>query len=379
MTSKKIRVIVVDDSAFMRNMLVRMIARDERFEIIASASNGQEGVDLVAQHKPDVVTMDVEMPVMNGLEALTRIMEATPTPVIMISTLTDAGAKVTMEALEKGAVDFMPKSLQDADKNVFKSAEPLYEKIIAASQAQVKALAATSVRAIAADKTRPQTAIQYAADQPGTMAPTTTPAAPPVNITSPVSALHSAKLLVIGSSTGGPRALTEVIKTIPKTLRVPGVVAQHMPPGFTKALAERLNECGGPKVKELQAGETLVPGTIYIAPGGLHTRLSTSGTNFVVNTAEDKGESFYRPSVDVLAQTAQTVAGKDVLAVMLTGMGADGADGFLKLRKAGAHVIGQNAETCVVYGMPKAVVDNGAVNEVLPLADIGKRIGTLLA
>ncbi len=355
---KKVRVLVVDDSTFMRGALVRMISKDPRFEVIDTAVNGKEGWEKAQALRPDVMTMDVEMPVMNGLEALAEIMKTVKTPVIMISTLTEAGAETTIKALELGAVDFVPKAFGDQDRNIFRGAEELYEKLLAAAGA-------------AADMAppKPLSPQLLAAGLPRIVAnpaPLPPKAVPGLRV--------NARLVLIGSSTGGPKALQTVIEQLPASLPVPVVIAQHMPPQFTTALAKRLDETCKIRVKEVVDNEPLVAGTVYISPGGLHTRVSPTQCK----VSPDKGESLYKPSVDVLAESVGAAFGRNVLAVMLTGMGNDGMKEFVKLKQLGAHVIAQDKDTCVVYGMPKAVVEAGAATEVLPLEEIGRRISSLL-
>lgn len=351
--SEQICVLVVDDSSFMRGALVRMIERDPRFKVIDTATNGKEGVEKAIALKPDVMTLDVEMPVMTGLEALKEIMASVRTPVIMLSTLTEAGADTTIKALELGAVDFLPKALNDKDNNIFRGADGLYEKLLAAASVS-NGRAARAVPAFAAAP------------------PVTSALAMPV---APAVGRVDAKLLLIGSSTGGPKALQSVISKLPARLPVPAVVAQHMPAQFTLALARRLDETCAVNVVEAKAGETLLPGKVYIAPGGLHLRVSVGG---VVKVDEDKGESPYKPSVDVLAESVRNTFGKQVLAVMLTGMGNDGTREFVKLKGMGAYVIAQDEKSSVVYGMPRAVLEAGGVSEVLDIEQIGARISSLL-
>jgi two-component system chemotaxis response regulator CheB len=330
-----IRVLVVDDSSFMRNALKRSIEQDARFKVIDTATNGREGVDKAIALKPDVVTLDVEMPVMNGLEALKEIVAKTNIPVLMVSAVTEAGAKTTIDALTLGAVDFIPKS---------KGAEHIHEKLLAAMNAGLARKIMAGRRA----------------------APPPLPVRRPVRLTARVPA----KLVVIGSSTGGPQALQEVIRSLPANFPVPIVIAQHMPPQFTLALAKRLNDLSAVRVTEAEDGMPLVPGTVYIGPGGKHLRV----TNTTIKVDPEKGESLYKPSVDVLAESAFTAFGKQFLGVMLTGMGNDGAKEFTRLHKAGGYTLVQDQASCVVYGMPRAVADAGAADEVLPLEQIGPRI-----
>lgn len=349
--TQQVRVLVVDDSSFMRGALVRMIERDPRFKVIDVASNGKEGVEKAQALKPDVMTLDVEMPVMTGLEALKIIMQTVKTPVLMVSTLTESGAKTTMEALELGAVDFLPKALADKDRNIFRGADNLHDKLLAAAG--------------------------FANGRAETPSVSMATAAPTVKMVVPAPSTVNrvqARVVVIGSSTGGPKALQTVIQSLPANLPVPVVIAQHMPPQFTLALARRLDETCPPKVVEAQSGDMLQPGCIYIAPGGSHLRVTSQG----VRVDADRGESPYRPSVDVLAESIRGIFGKSVLGVMLTGMGSDGTKEFVKLKQNGAHIIAQDRDSSVVYGMPRAVLEAGGVDEVLSIEKIGPRIRSLL-
>ncbi|MFZ2587064.1 MAG: chemotaxis response regulator protein-glutamate methylesterase [Alphaproteobacteria bacterium] len=359
--SEPIRVLVVDDSTFMRSALVRMIEQNPIFKVVDTACNGKEGVEKAQLLKPDVMTMDVEMPVMTGLEALREVMKTVKTPVIMVSTLTEAGAKTTMEALEIGAVDFIPKALGDKSGNIFRGAEVLHEKLLAVAKID------NVRRASLQSKVNPKQAAVAA------MAGPVVKAHVPER-KGPLPARVNARIMVIGSSTGGPRALGQVIGSFPKNLPIPVVVAQHMPAHFTMALAKRLDETCSVKVVEAAHGMKLEAGTVYIGPGGLHMRMNGAS----IEIHEERGESPYKPSVDVLAESARKIFGKQVLAMMLTGMGNDGTREFVKLRESGAYVLSQDAATSVVYGMPKAVAEAGGVDEVLSLTDIGPRAARLV-
>ncbi len=362
MTDQKIRVLVVDDSAFMRSMLARMIEKDPRFEVIGKAVNGQEGVEMAEKLRPDVMTMDIEMPVMNGIQALEKIMSTVKIPVIMISTLTEKGAAITLEALEKGAFDFLPKALKDEDRNVFKSGGDLYEKLIAAAQSF-----------------RPNT---FSSQKSTTFSSQTqssfleSPVTPSLPNPLDRKVATGKKILVIGSSTGGPKALHDLFSGLTKVLPVPVVIIQHMPANFTKALANRLSDVTLMNVHELTDNEVLKPGRIYVAPGGFHTRIGISPLDKKVTfrIAEDKGESVYKPSIDVFAESVSQIFAEKTLGVMLTGMGEDGAKNFTKLHHMGAYIIGQDQETSTVYGMPRAVAESGGVSEVLPIGRIAARL-----
>lgn len=344
-----ISVLVVDDSAFMRKVLVRRIESDPRFRIIDTAADGREAVEKTIRLKPDVVTLDVEMPVLDGIEALRQIVAKTSTPVIMVSAVTESGAKTTLDALAIGAVDFIPKS---------KGAELIHEKLLAA--------ASTKKRAPAMALVSPASARPPAFAPPPSAAQHRAPFA---------TARFAPKVVIIGSSTGGPQALQKIIAQLPERMPVPIFVAQHMPQAFTAALARRLNDLCPPKVVEAKDGEEPVAGTVYIAPGGVHMRIAKNG----LKISPDNGESIFRPSVDVLARSALETYGKAVLAVMLTGLGNDGTREFVQLRKAGALTIAQDQESSAVFGMPKSLIEAGGAEEVLPLEQIGPRIRELLA
>lgn len=338
-TTNPIRVLVVDDSAVMRGVLTRKIESDSRFKVIDTASNGRDAVAKTLALKPDVVTLDVDMPIMNGIDALKAIMCDSSSQVIMVSAQTEAGAATTIQALELGAVDFIPKS---------RGMELIHEKLYAA------ALARPERKAVR--KPRPALVNPQAPTRP-------TP-----------GARVNARIVVVGSSTGGPQALQAVIGQLPANLPVPVVVAQHMPQHFTKALAQRLSETCPPEVVEAKDGDPLVRGKIYIAPGGMQMRVTANE----IKISPDQGESLYKPSVDILAESARAAFGRHVLGVMLTGMGGDGALEFTKLRKAGAYNISQDQSSCVVYGMPRTLVEHGGADEVLPLESIGGRIRSAL-
>ncbi len=345
------KVLIVDDSAFMRGMLKRLIDKSDELEVIGTAVDGRDGIEKAMQLKPDVITMDVEMPVMTGLDALKGIMKVCPTPVVMISTLTEEGARVTLEALEAGAVDFLPKALKDSDRNVFRSAKMLHEKLLAAASARVDPLSRKPLLGVENKFVSTEKVVNK----------------------------FKADLVVIGSSTGGPKALHEVVKGLPSNLCVPIVIAQHMPAEFTNALANRLNETCGISVKQLKDGEILKSGIVYISPGGKHTRVQSDAGAITFRVSSDMGESAYKPSVDILGESVHETMGKRVLAVMLTGMGNDGAKAFCSMKESGAHIIAQDEATCVVYGMPRSVVELGGATEVLPITSIASRIAGLLS
>ena len=357
--NRTIRVLVVEDSVFMRRALARRIEEDKRFKVIDTAHDGRSGVDKAMRLRPDVVTMDVEMPGMNGIEALKQIVSRSKIPVVMVSGVTEEGARITLEALRLGAIDFIPKS---------QGAEHIHQKLMAAVEAG-KSVAAP---------VRPLPVRAPIGKSPATLSTSATPAAPlapPVRKARPMTRSISASALLIGSSTGGPPALQKVISALPKNLPVPVLIAQHMPPGFTKALARQLDEASQVTVVEASDGEPMVAGTVYIAPGGQHLRVSKDRK---LSVCKDAGESLYKPSVDVLVDSAREVFGRNLIAVMLTGMGHDGSEAFQRLHEAGGYTIAQDQRSCVVWGMPRAVEEANAASEVTPLDEIAQVLRGLL-
>ena len=339
-----VNVLIVDDSAFMRNALSSMLSSDPEIKVIGTARDGVEAVEKVALLKPDVVTMDVEMPRLDGLGALRIIMEKTPVPVIMVSSLTAEGAKETLDALEAGAVDFIPKNLSELSINIVKIKEMLLDK--------VKQIAK---KGVVVRKRRPATDVA----RPQAMPVTRSTGARRVGI------------LAIGSSTGGPRALQEILPLLPKDFPVPIVIAQHMPQNFTGPFAERLNQLSQITVKEAAAGDLLKPGVALLAPGGWHMRIERKRSlDTVVTLGPAREDLIYRPSVDELMQSVSECFPGRALGVILTGMGNDGVRGMTALKKGGGRIFAQNEETCVVYGMPKAVVDAGIADKVLSIEEM---------
>ncbi|MGO9391336.1 protein-glutamate methylesterase/protein-glutamine glutaminase [Rhodoblastus sp.] len=331
-----IRVLVVDDSSFMRNAITRHIQRDARFAVIATAANGREAVAKASEFRPDVITMDVEMPEMNGIDALRQIHAKSSIPIIMVSAQTEAGAKITIQALQAGAMDFIPKA---------GGFEQLHDKLHAVVGATRARLAPSFARAV--------TPLRRAL---------------PMRVRPPTP-----KIVVIGSSTGGPRALHQVLERLPACFPAPIVIAQHMPPQFTAAMAKWLTDVCAVKAVEASDDMVLSPGVACIGPGGMQFRIA----NGRAKIAAAQGESLYKPSVDVLAASAASAYGGNVLAIMLTGMGNDGAKGFQKLKEGGAYVMAQDQATSAVWGMPRAVAESGCADEILSLGEIGARINAL--
>lgn len=352
-TGAKTRILIVDDSSFMRMAIRGILLKDPSFEVVGTANDGLEGVEKAIVLKPDIITMDVEMPRMDGIAALKQIMSKAPTKVIMVSTLTNEGAKATFEALDAGAIDYIPKNITDSSdaQNIFK--EELLKKIREASKSRfMRAAPAVGQQA------RP------AASQPAAA--------------KPASAIHAKRInyVGIGASTGGPVALQEVISRIPMNFPYGIVVAIHMPKAFTGPYADRLNAKCSITVKEAVDGEQVRPGTILVAPGGMHTQVVRGGGGLVIKTTptSDHPQYVYIPSVDLMISSMAEVTSGAMLGVVLTGMGNDGFKGMQLLKQKGGVTIVQDEATSTIYGMPKACVDGGVADAVLPLGQIGYEI-----
>ncbi len=340
--SSKIRVLVVDDSALIRGVMQEVINSLPDMEVVGVAPDPIRARELIKDLNPDVITLDVEMPRMNGLEFLEKLMRLRPTPVVMVSTLTEQGSEVTLQALELGAVDFVTKPRLGVKEGMAELADDLGEKIRAAARARVRRHGLVDAR--------PQ-----AAPVAGRFLSTTE------------------KLVCIGSSTGGTEALKEVLTRMPAD--APAILmTQHMPEAFTPSFAARLNSLSAMTVKEAEHNERLLPGHAYLAPGHSHLRVKKSGAYYYTELSQDAPVNRHRPSVDVLFSSAARVAGPNAIAVILTGMGKDGAAGMLEMRNAGAYTIAQDEASCVVYGMPRAAVELGAAMEVRPLQEIAGRV-----
>ncbi|CNI14258.1 MULTISPECIES: chemotaxis response regulator protein-glutamate methylesterase [Yersinia] len=335
----KIRVLCVDDSALIRSIMSDIVNQQPDMEMVATAPDPIIARDLIKRFNPDVLTLDVEMPRMDGLDFLERLMRLRPMPVIMVSSLTGKGSEITLSALEIGAVDFVTKPQMGLKDGMMQYVEIIAEKIRMASKVQVK----RSDRQAHAPKTLS------------------------------IPLVGSEKIIAIGSSTGGTEALRQVL--IPMPLTCPGIViAQHMPPGFTRSFAARLNTLCQIAVKEGEDGDRVLPGHAYIAPGDLHMELIRSGANYHIKLNKLPPVNRHRPSVDVLFRSVAKSAGKNAVGAILTGMGSDGAQGLLEMRKAGAHTLAQSEKSCVVFGMPREAITAGAACEVVDLEDISQHI-----
>lgn len=354
-----IRVLIVDDSPFMRKALERMLTTED-IQVIGSARDGEDALEKIPQLKPDIVTLDVEMPRMDGLACLKRIMAEFPLPVLMVSSLTQEGATATLEALAAGALDFIPKETSLASTSILQIQQDLQEK--------VRKLA----RSPRFRKAAPRPAAP--ASSAGTIPAMARPAAPavprPTTAGAGLAASPVAEVLAIGCSTGGPKALQDLLPGLPKSLPVPVLIVQHMPASFTKPFAERLNGLCQVAVKEAEHGEPARPGTVYIAPGGLHLNYRQRGAQPYLELNPEPAASLHRPSVDVMFLSLAQECTKQLLAVILTGMGNDGARGMEALKAKGAHTLAEAEESCVVYGMPRAAFERGCVDQVAPLPEM---------
>jgi two-component system chemotaxis response regulator CheB len=347
----KIKVVVVDDSALVRSLLTEIINRQSDMTCVGAAADPQVAREMIRELNPDVITLDVEMPRMDGLEFLSRLMRLRPMPVVMVSTLTEQGAEITLRALEMGAIDFVAKPRIGVSSGLNELAGDIVDKIRVAASAHVKRLAA------------PASAGSPAAGTPGQ-------AEPP---RAPLPRMSTEKIICIGASTGGTEAIREVL--VPMPADAPAIViTQHMPPGFTTSFANRLNTLCRIRVQEARDGERILPGHAYIAPGGRHFRIDRSGSNYVAVVEDTEPVNRHRPSVEVLFKSAARVLGPNALGIMLTGMGADGAQAMREMKDAGSYNYVQDEASCVVFGMPRMAIQHGAAHEVLPLSQIAPHL-----
>ncbi|MFA6149080.1 MAG: chemotaxis response regulator protein-glutamate methylesterase [bacterium] len=343
-----VRVLIVDDSAFMRNALTKMLSSDPEIAVVGTAWNGLDAVEKVAELKPDLVTMDIEMPKMDGIEALRRIMAANPVPVIMVSSLTTEGARATLDALDLGAVDFVPKNLSDLAVNIVKVREILIEK--------VKQIGG-------------RVPVRRRLPRPSPSPAVPAPAGPGYRTE------RRTGIVAIATSTGGPKALQDIIPKLPKEFSVPVIVVQHMPPAFTGPFAQRLNEISGLTVKEAEEGEPLRPGVVLVAPGRGHLSIRRGRAGeCLVAVSENRPDLIYRPSADVMMSSVAEMYPGRALGVILTGMGNDGEKGMRAIKSSGGRTLAQDESTCVVYGMSRAVVEAGLADKVVPIEEVAGEI-----
>jgi len=355
-----IRVLIVDDSGFFRRRVKEILESDQMLEVIGLAENGEQAIEQAKKLKPDVVTMDIEMPVMDGITATRKIMQSAPLPIIMFSSLTTDGAKATLDALDAGAVDFLPKRFEDISKDKEEAKQLLCQRVKEVSR-KPRAVTTHKPRAGAPSATSTTSKASVATSRP---------------VVSRVKENTSSKikLLAIGTSTGGPVALQKVLMELPQNFPVPIIVVQHMPGSFTGAFSERLNQQCKVTVKEAESGDKLQAGTVYIAPGGKQMLIEKVAGALTIKIVDEMENQTYKPSVDVTFDSINKVSPTNTLAVILTGMGADGCKGASSLHKSGSIVWAQDEASCVVYGMPAAVVDAGIAEKVMDINSIGKNI-----
>ena len=359
----KIRVVVVDDSALVRSLLAEIINREPDMQCVGTAADPLAARETIRSLDPDVITLDVEMPRMDGLDFLGKLMRLRPMPVVMVSTLTERGAETTLRALELGAIDFVAKPRIGVADGLRQLAHDITDKIRTAARAQVRrAPAPLTAGGTGAAATTPPTVALAGLAGPATPA-----------TVAPLGRLSTEKLVFIGASTGGTEATREVLVHLPPDFPAV-VITQHMPPGFTRSYAARLDGLCRIRVKEASDGERVLPGHAYIAPGGLHLSVERSGANYLARVSDGEPVNRHKPSVEVLFESAARIVGPNALGVMLTGMGGDGARAMRAMHDAGAWNICQDEASCVVFGMPREAIAAGAADEVLPLARIAPRL-----
>jgi two-component system chemotaxis response regulator CheB len=383
-----VKVLVVDDSGFFRRRVTEILSSDPNIKVVGTASNGKEAIDLALSLKPDVITMDYEMPMMDGITAVRHIMQRSPTPVLMFSSLTHEGARVTLDALDAGAVDFLPKNFEDISRNPDKVKQLLCEKVhtISRSNRRMGAYSSAPAPALAPTPTAaaptPAPAAPLASARPASppparsvpprAAPASAPASGAAHPASSAAPKRKAyKLVAIGTSTGGPVALQRVLTKLPANFPAPIVLIQHMPAAFTKAFAERLDKLCQISVKEAEDGDILRPGLALLAPGGKQMMIDGRGAVKILPGDERLN---YKPCVDITFGSAAKSYGDKVLAVVLTGMGADGREGARLLKQGGSHVWAQDEASCVIYGMPMAIVKADLADAIYSLDDIGRHL-----
>ncbi len=373
------KVLIVDDSSFFQARLKEIINEHPELEVVGLAANGQEAVDLARSLKPDIISMDYEMPYMDGVTAVRLILSERKVPIVMFSSLTYEGAKVTLDALAAGAVDFIPKNFAEIAKNSVNLKRRLHDTLLTfakkfqqspsnfggATPAQGRVTSSHFSGAISSSPS------VKAVPQPAAVVTLKTPVVE-AKVTSKPPLKGRIKLIVIGTSTGGPIALAEVLSPLTEHFSVPIVVVQHMPPNFTRALSERLNTLCHLHVKEAETGDALLPGRVLIAPGGAQLLLDKNNRSVRILPGDDRMN--YKPSVDITFASAANVFGASTLGVVLTGMGADGCEGARLIKQQGGFIWGQNEASCVVYGMPRAVAKANLTDEVLALPDIATRL-----
>ncbi|WP_299016203.1 chemotaxis response regulator protein-glutamate methylesterase [uncultured Photobacterium sp.] len=370
-----VKVLVVDDSSFFRRRVSEIINSDPRLEVIGNAVNGKEAIELTKKLQPDVITMDIEMPVMDGITAVREIMKSAPTPILMFSSLTHEGAKATLDALDAGALDFLPKKFEDIARNRDEAVSLLQKRVgeLARKRVFMRRTARPAVTSAATSAREVRKTVA------GPTASATAQARPAVRPAAKPAARFKAsgkkyQLMAIGTSTGGPVALQKILTKLPANFPYPIVLIQHMPATFTAAFAARLNNLCKIGVKEAEDGDTLKPGMAYLAPGGLQMMLDGRPGAARLRIVDGGDRMNYKPCVDVTFGSAAKIYHDKVLSMVLTGMGADGREGARMLKSSGSTIWAQDEDSCVVYGMPQAVAKAGISSEDLPLDRIAERI-----
>jgi two-component system chemotaxis response regulator CheB len=334
---RKIRVLVVDDSAFVRKAVVRMLGEAGDIEVVGTAGDGEEGLAKAHELRPDVVTLDIKMPKLGGLETLERLLAERPVAVLLLSSLTQEGAEVTLRALELGAMDFVDKSSVEP-MSMLNLTRELVEKVRALGHARVKGRRRGKARKAGLDKEA------------------------------------AAEVVVIAASTGGPSSLQTILSAMPAGLRATILIVQHIPRGFSRSLAERLDARSAVPVREAADGDLIEPGRVFVAPAGIHTRLRRRGGRVRIVLDEAPRDALHRPSADVLMASAASAFGPRTVGVVLTGMGSDGTEGLRAIREAGGLTLAESEDTCVIYGMPKAAAAAGVVTRIVPLDRMAEEI-----
>ena len=349
---KKIKVLVVEDSALIRKIITDILESDPEIEVIGTANNGKTAIFKNQKLNPDIITMDIEMPVMNGLESLREIIKTKPKPVIMMSVLTQHGAEATFKALEYGAVDFIPKPSKDLSLSIMEIADLLVEKVKSVYKYKLEIPLEKKDREETKGEKKSAERKAKRVEHKG----------------------KSEKVIGIGTSTGGPAALLKVFRSFPNSFPSSVLVVQHMPEEFTNAFANRLNSYSLLNVKEADDGDKLQPGCCYVAPGHSHMIVQNHDSGKIIRLYKGEKVTGHRPSIDVLFNAMAKTCGKDTICVIMTGMGKDGADGILQVKKEGGYTIAQDESTSVVYGMNRVAVEMGAIDDIVSLSEIPQKI-----
>ena len=350
------RVLVVDDSGFFRRRVKEILEEDPLIKVVGDAANGQEAIDKAIELKPDVITMDIEMPVMDGITATRKIMASNPIPIVMFSSLTTDGAKATLDALDAGALDFLPKRFEDISKDREEAKKLLCQRVRAIAQKKHTLSKITPKSSSATTAVKPATVV--AAKQTATK----------------ILRSGGIDIIAIGTSTGGPLALQHVLIDLPENFSKPIIMIQHMPATFTPAFAKRLDQMCKISVKEAEDGDQLKPGLALLAPGGKQMLIEGRAGNAVIRIIESEPSLTYKPSVDITFRSINNIFPGKTLAIVLTGMGADGREGARILKSQGSEVWAQDEESCVVYGMPAAIVELGLADNILNINDFSQAI-----